>query len=233
MKTVGVLGGAGPQATMDFEVRFHREAQRLIPPRFNTGYPPLVVVYLRHPPMRCNESGRPVEPYEPDPRLLETARGLGALVDFVVITSNTPHLFVAEIERAAGHQVLSMIERVVDEVRRRGWRRVGVMGFGDPLVYTRPLSALGIECETLPPSLRAALDQGIGAVMEGRESEEHRAVARRALETLRGRSIEGAILGCTEIPLLLGEAGVDTDLLNPLQLLAAAAVRAALDEGPI
>ncbi len=37
MKTIGVLGGIGPQATMDFEARVHRVAQRLIPQRLNGG----------------------------------------------------------------------------------------------------------------------------------------------------------------------------------------------------
>ena len=36
------------------------------------------------------------------------------------------------------------------------------------------------------------------------------------------------ILGCTEIPLLLREAADAADLINPAQLLAEAAVRAAL-----
>ena len=31
MKTIGVPGGLGPQATMDFEARVHAAAQRLIP----------------------------------------------------------------------------------------------------------------------------------------------------------------------------------------------------------
>ena len=43
MKTIGVLGGLGPQATMDFEARVHRESQRRIPPRMNGGYPPMIV----------------------------------------------------------------------------------------------------------------------------------------------------------------------------------------------
>ena len=50
MKTIGVLGGLGPQATMDFERRLHRVAQRLIAPRMNSGYPPMVVYYHRHAP---------------------------------------------------------------------------------------------------------------------------------------------------------------------------------------
>ena len=37
-----------------------------------------------------------------------------------------------------------MIEVTLDEVRRRGWKRVGVIGLGDPIVYTRRLESLGI-----------------------------------------------------------------------------------------
>ena len=50
MKTIGVLGGLGPQATMDFEARVHRVAQRLSRRSYNGGYPPMVVYYFRQPP---------------------------------------------------------------------------------------------------------------------------------------------------------------------------------------
>jgi aspartate/glutamate racemase len=43
MKTIGVLGGLGPQATMDFEVRLHAVSQQLIAPNASTGYPPMLV----------------------------------------------------------------------------------------------------------------------------------------------------------------------------------------------
>ncbi len=46
MKTIGVLGGLGPQATMDFEARVHRAAQKLIPQLKNAGYPPMLVYYF-------------------------------------------------------------------------------------------------------------------------------------------------------------------------------------------
>src|SRR5947209_5112928 len=92
MKTIGVLGGLGPQATMDFEARLHRAAQRLIPPHHNSGYPPMVVYYYRHAPVLLTEGGKPVTPYRPDPRLLEAAKRLGSLSDFLVITSNGTHL---------------------------------------------------------------------------------------------------------------------------------------------
>ena len=64
MKTIGVLGGLGPQATMDFEVRVHRESQRRIPPRQGCGYPPMIVHYHRHPPFRVDDDGHPHVPRE-------------------------------------------------------------------------------------------------------------------------------------------------------------------------
>ena len=232
MKTIGVLGGLGPQATMDFEVRVHRVAQRLIPPSRNGGYPPMVVHYCRHAPFVMDERGEPELPHRPDPRLLEAAKRLGNLSDFLVIPANGPHLLQAEIERAAGRRILSMVALTLEEVRRRRWTRAGVLGLGEPVIYTRPLGALGIECQTIDAGRRAPLDAAIFQVMEGRADARATAAAREAVATLRDRHIDGVILGCTELPLLLGKAADQADLINPAQLLAEAAVKAALEEEP-
>ena len=58
MKTIGVLGGISAQATMDFEPRLHAVAQRRIPQRANSGYPPLVVYYHRGAPILVDDQGR-------------------------------------------------------------------------------------------------------------------------------------------------------------------------------
>jgi aspartate racemase len=232
-KTIGVLGGLGPQATMDFEARLHKVAQRLIPQRANGGYPPTVVYYHRHPPVLVNDDLSPRWPIQADPRLLEIAKRLGAWADFIVMPSNGPHLVLEQIERASGRVVLSMIDVTVAEVVRRGWRRVGVLGFGDPVVYTSRLAPVGgscetidtVSCETIDIPLRHRLDREIVKVMEGADDAASAAVAREAVEALRERNVDGIILGCTELPLLLKEA---SDLVNPAQLLAEAAVRRAI-----
>ncbi|MGH7731698.1 MAG: aspartate/glutamate racemase family protein [Candidatus Eiseniibacteriota bacterium] len=228
MKTIGVLGGMGPQATMDFEWRLHRAAQRAIPPSANRGYPPMVVYYVRHPPAILEADRKPRMPLAPDPRMLEAARRLGGLADFLVIPSNFTHVFQPQIEHAAGRDVLSMVDLVPGELRARRWTRVGVVGVGLPIVYTDRLDAIDVTHETLAPEHRAALDASILSVMEGRETDASRSVAHEAITTLRGRGVDGTILGCTEIPLLLGAAAESPDLLNPLELLAHAAVARAI-----
>ncbi len=94
----------------------------------------------------------------------------------------------------------------------------------------RPLDGLGISYEILsgePDGLRDRLDGAIRALMEGRAGANERAIAGGAVDTLRSRGVEAIILGCTEIPLLLGAVDAP-DLINPLQLLAEAAVRFAI-----
>lgn len=231
MKRIGVLGGISAQATMDFEARVHRVAQQLIPQRRNEGYPPMVVWYHRRPPIRMRDDGRPHEPREIDPGLVEAARWLGKAVDFIVIPCNAAHVGADAIREAAGCPVLSMIDLAVDDVARRGCRRVGVTGFaGAPAVYVDPLRRRGVECATIDAKAQAPLDAAIHAVAEGREGPAHVGAARAAVAALRAQAVDGVVLGCTEIPLLLQADGPQPDLVNPAALLAEAAVRFALED---
>ncbi|HEX8911254.1 MAG TPA: aspartate/glutamate racemase family protein, partial [Humisphaera sp.] len=166
----------------------------------------------------------------PDPRVLAAAAMLGRHADLLVVPCNGAHAVAAEIERAAGVPLLNMVDLALAEVGRRRWRTVGVLGLGDPVVYTKPLAAVGRTTLTAGDELRARLNAAIFAVMEGRAGEpEPVATARAAVEALRARGVDGVVLGCTEIPLLLGADAVAADpfLVSPAHLLAEAAVRAA------
>jgi len=228
MKTIGVLGGLGPQATMDFEARVHKVAQKLIPQRQNGGYPPMVVYYWRMTPIKFEQEGKPVMPFQVHPELLQAVQQLGKLADFLVVTANGPHLFAEELASASGCEVLSMVDLTLAGVEKRAWKKVGVLGLGEPRVYLKPLEE-GIECITLQRELQDRLDQAIFKVMEGSDGETEKSVAIEAVDFLRGEGVEGIIPGCTEVPLLLREEMEAEDLVNPAQLLAEAAVKYAIE----
>jgi aspartate racemase len=225
MKSIGILGGFGPQATMDLEAHIHRAAQRIIPPFANTGYPPMIVHYHRHPPILLREDHSPVLPLKPDPRLLEAAGKLGSMVDFLLIPSNGIHSLQYEIEKAAGCKILSMIDATMEEVRQKNWQRIGLLGFGKPNVYMERLQELKISFEILEDGIQQRLDNSIMKVMEGQDNSGDQETAKEAIDSLRSRGVDGIIPGCTELPLLLKEGMMANDLVNPVQLLAVAAVK--------
>ncbi|MGD8376088.1 MAG: amino acid racemase [Acidobacteriota bacterium] len=229
MRTIGVLGGLGPQATMDFEARLHAEARRVLEPRMNQGYPPLITLYLRHPPVLLDDEGRARQPLTLDPRVLDAAARLGSWADLLAIPSNTPHLFLDEIAAAAGCEIVSIVDVTIEELQRRGCARAGLVGLGIPDVYRQRLGPEGIDLVTAPEAARARLDEAILRLMEGREEEADRDAARAAVAAARDGGTEAVILGCTEIPLLLGEEADRPELVNPAALLARETVRRAVD----
>lgn len=93
-------------------------------------------------------------------------------------------------------------------------------------MYNTPLREMGIIPETISAELASSLDHAIMALSAGSETLQDRLVAREAVEILRARDVDGIILGCTEIPLLLQEEAAD--LIDRLQLLAETAVKYAL-----
>jgi len=228
MKTIGIIGGLGPQATVDLEMRIHKVAQQVLPQVQNGGYPPMIVEYYRHPPILLKENNLPVFPLQIDPRLLAVAKSLGAMADFLVMPTNGVHRFQKEIENASGRAMLSIIDATMDEVKKRKWKRVGVLGLMTMEIYTRKLTEMGIAFETINDELQKKIDKTIFRVMEGRDDENDRALMLEALDQLRSKNVDGIIPGCTEIPLLLDKEMDSDDLVNPAQLLAEAAVKYAI-----
>lgn len=229
MKTIGVLGGIGPQATMDFEAWVHRYSQQRLPQRFNSGYPPMVVLYHRAPPVLIEADGTPIQPVTPDPQFLAAARMLGEISDFLVVTANGPHMFVERIAEAYGGEVLSMIAVTLEALQAQRAKRVGLLALGEPLVYQGPLDELSIDHFTIPEALRQPLDEAVLGYMEGRVGPDSRAAARRAVEYLREQGADRIVLGCTEPPLLLEGELDQPGLINPTALLAEAAVARAIE----
>ncbi|MBK7143422.1 MAG: aspartate/glutamate racemase family protein [bacterium] len=231
MKTIGLLGGIGPHATMDFEQRIHRVSQRLIPPNANSGYPRLVVWYHRNPPFVMDEHNIPKLPLTIHPEIAHGARFLGQVADILIVMANGPHFILDQFENAAGKPFLSIIDSALAEVDRRGWKHVGVMGFRDPRVpvYTIPLEKRGIRTETLGDDQQALILDAVPHLMAGIETDADRMAVRNGAEQLRARGVDGMILGCTEFAFLYGEGTDAPDLINPAQLLAEAAVRKAIE----
>ena len=229
MTSVGLVGGLGPESTIDYYRRILASWERERP-----GTAPSVVIDsldvqygLR---LVASDRAALIE------YLLGSVRRLaGAGVDFVAITANTPHIVFDELAALSPVPLLSIVEVCAEEARQRGMRKLGLLGTRFTMeapFYPTVFARHGLTVVTPEGAERAWVhERYIGELLVGNFRDETRdgmiALVRRLATT---ESIEGVILGGTELPLLLGDSTIaGVPALDTTALHVAAIVKRLLD----
>ncbi|MDP2258310.1 MAG: amino acid racemase [Caulobacter sp.] len=209
MKTLGVLGGMGPAATLDFLAKL----QAATPATRDQDHIRVLVDINPHIPDRNTDSEAA------GPVLGEMARGLaGAAAEVLAIACNTAHAYADIIRAASGLPLIDMIDIACEAARDAGARRVGVLGTPTAVdLYSARLAGLGLE-PIVPDAAQQArfmdLVYRIKAGDLGPDVREGMLALARALDA-------GAVIaGCTEVPLVLDPARLSVPLLDAGALLA-------------
>jgi len=115
LKTLGIIGGIGPESTVDYYQSIIQVFRTRKP---EGGYPPLIINSINLDKLRdFVEAGE-------FPALVEYLLGeLRKLqrtgVDFAMLAANTPHLVFDDLERASPLPLLSIVEATRDAARTR------------------------------------------------------------------------------------------------------------------
>lgn len=223
-KTVGVIGGMGPAATVDFMKRLidatpaTRDAQhlRLIIDNDPTIPDRVAAIFGTGP--------------SPASRLATIARGLAAQgAELIVMPCNTAHAFATAIRDATDVPFLDMIEETADAAVKRADGPVGLLATSGCLragLYQMALQRYGRS--TLSPSVDAqrSLMKAIRSIKGGRRQHAATAVISAAEELLE-RGATGLIVGCTEIPLVVSSAVLPLPATISTEVLVASTLREA------
>jgi len=165
--------------------------------------------------------------------MLDSARRLAAAgADFLICPDNTIHAAWDRVQPRSPLPWLHIAQEVAQEARRRAIRRAGITGIAwlvDSDVYPRALAAQGIECVRPPAAdrdevARIIMDELVPGIVREESTMKLLAVIGR----LREQGCDGVVLGCTELPLVIGDANSPLPTLDSTRLLARAALRRAL-----
>ena len=167
--------------------------------------------------------------------LADAARGLErAGADFLLICTNTMHLVADQVRDAVSIPLLHIVPPTAAAIRDAGLSRVALLGtaFTMQQPFLRELlAAEGLEVMVPEEDDQALIHRVIfEELCCGEIREESRASYLAALDRLRAAGAEGAILGCTEISLLIGPEHTDLPLFDTTELHARAAVDLALED---
>jgi aspartate racemase len=166
--------------------------------------------------------------------LAADARALqGAGADLVVLCTNTMHKVAGALTAVLDVPLLHIGDVTAEAVRAAGVHRVGLLGTGftmeQPFLTDR-LAEHGLQVRVPDPVDRAEVHRIIyDELCQGVVREESRAAVLAVIERLVGvDDVDGVILGCTELELLVGKDDVGVPVFPTTALHVAAAVDAAL-----
>lgn len=216
-KTVGVIGGLGPVATLDF---FDRILKRTRAPREQDHLRLIIDNNTKIPDRNVHSRG---DGPSPAAALAASARGLQqAGADFIVMACNTTHAWEADIRAAISVPFLSIIEETVKVVADLRPEAVGVLA-GDACVaaglYQNALKAAGMKCIMPAADTQKSLMELIYRIKSGDTGETVRRSAATIARRLEAQGAEVIIAGCTEIPIVLTADDIDSELVNSTDVL--------------
>ncbi|MCQ1536329.1 aspartate/glutamate racemase family protein [Methanosarcina sp. KYL-1] len=158
-------------------------------------------------------------------------KGSGA--DFLLICTNTMHKLAEKVEERAGIPLLHIADAAAAEIRAAGLKKVGLLGTKftmEEAFYRKRLEErFGIEVLIPGAGDRDFINSVIfNELCLGVKNEASRARFREIIGNLVSGGAEGIVLGCTEIPLLVGQEDAKVPLFDTTKLHALAAVEFAL-----
>jgi len=154
--------------------------------------------------------------------------------DFVAICCNTMHLMADDVEKAARVPLLHIADPLGETAKKSGMTKLGLIGtrftMDEPrIIADRLRTKFGLEVIVPNKSGRDTIEAIIQTeLVKGVIREESRARYRAVMNDLVAQGCQAIILGCTEIPLLVGQADASVPLYDTMQLHAAAIVDFAL-----
>ena len=229
-KVIGILGGMGPEATIDL----YNHIIRLTPAKKDQDHIPTLILSNPKVPDRtasinAEESQKILHYLQESARILENG---GA--DFIVIPCNTAHTFHAEIQNAVGIPVIHMINETVLYLIKTysDVREVGLLATSGTLktkLYQDQLAHHAVKAVLPDENIQNEyVMKAIYAIKAGKDLDKSKALLMNAVKTLDTSAQRVVIMGCTEIPLALQKPARSMVLINPTKILAEIAVRKSL-----
>ncbi|ADL12065.1 aspartate/glutamate racemase family protein [Acetohalobium arabaticum] len=228
-KTVGILGGMGPQAT----VNLFQKVINFTDAECDQDH--IQALINNNPQIPDRTEYILGDGEDLTPHLIKGAIKLQQLgADYLAMPCNTAHYFYDEVVRYMDIPFLNMIEEVAAEVDRKYGNdsKVGLLattGTYQVGIYEKVLQESGVNLITPDESGKEAVYDVIYKVKEGFDDIKFQSV-NNLLAEMKKQGVSVVILGCTELPLIKDKLDSEIDYMDCTEILAQRIVDYASDQ---
>lgn len=231
MKTIGLLGGMSWESSIEY-YRIINQVTRQKLGGLHSAKSVMVSVDFS-----------PIEDLQNQDRWEDAAQVLtanalqiqAAGADFMLIATNTMHKVYPQIQKALKIPVLHIADATAGKISQAGLTRLGLLG----TIYTmqqdfykgRLEQKFGLQIMVPGLEDQQKVNQIIfEELVVGRFEEQSRIYFQNVIQRLVAMGVEGVILGCTEIPLIVDQEACEVPLFDTTYIHAEMAVEIALGE---
>ena len=230
MKTLGLIGGTTWVSTVDYYRQINQQVNKKLGGLSSAKILLYSVNFAEfNPPTDPNEWGEITQKFSDISQNLEKA---GA--DCIAFCANTPHIIADDIQRIIGIPIINIAEETAKAVSKHNFKKVGLLGTRITMeqpFYKEKLLKYGItvvvpEFEERKFIHSSILDEMAKEIFK----EETKQKYLKIINQLVLEGVEGIVLGCTEIPILIKQEDSPVPLFDTTLIHASAIVNFALDE---
>lgn len=225
MKTLGIIGGFGPETTAQFYLEIINLSRKRL-----DQYPSILIY---NPPipfeLEKDVAGEGQNESKMLPLIIQAAKKLEeAKADFIVIPCNTIHLHIEKIRQAVNIPILSIIEETANQIEKENFKKIGLLATSSTIknkLYHEPLAKKDIEIIIPDETSQQKIAEIIPNILIGKKTVEDKNFLIETINHMKKNGAEAVVLACTDLPLLIGQKDTHIKLIDTLDILAEAASR--------
>jgi aspartate racemase len=232
-KIIGIIGGMGPQATIDL----FQKIVNLTPIKKEQEH--LRIIIDNNPEIPDRTKAIFKKGKNPLPYFIKSARKLKEVgVDFIIIPCNTAHYFYNDLQKEIKIPVINMIEEVVNEIKRKFKylpKKIGLLATSGTIksrIYHKYFKKVGIKVITPDKFLQRKVMNLIYGKCGIKRSKMISKVVKdsfkKIIKVLIQKGVKAIIIGCTDISIVINPDEFSIPVIDSNLVLAKAAVKKAL-----
>lgn len=218
-KTIGILGGMGPEATVELYGRIIKIFQGEFGAVFDSDFPEIIILNLPIPDVVETS----LEQKKVKQMLIEGSRKIEvAGADFIAIPCNTVMLFLDDIKKNISIPTINIVEETTRQIKKSSFKNIGLLGTKSTInnnLYGKCLKNKTVRIPTIQE--QEEITKIIVNILAGRKNNSDWKKIRTICLNLKKQGATKIILGCTDLPLLYRS----DDTIDTIDVLARAVVR--------
>jgi aspartate racemase len=204
MKTVGIIGGLGPETTAEFYLDVIFSSQK----KERTARPAIIISSVPLPyQIEEDAIAKNIGIERCLPFLTHEAKRLEkAGAEFIVMPCNSLHVFIEDIRKAVTVPVLSIVEETVKFLKKNNFHNVGIVSTSATIqhkLYENAFEQNGIGYETPDNLQQAKMGKFILNLVTGQQNNKDREELIKIIDSFEGRKVDCVVLACTDLQLLI------------------------------